>query len=120
MLEIAGLDASYGRARILRGVGFGLARGEVLALMGRNGAGKSTLLATLAGVRTPDAGTVRLRGRDPRALVGHALISTVGLVPQEPADLLYASGFSREDLIGKIKPHTSIDLGQQGGDRKIL
>ena len=44
MLEITGLDAFYGRAHILHGVGFRMARGEVLALMGRNGAGKSTTM----------------------------------------------------------------------------
>ena len=95
-IDVTRLVAGYPRVPVLRRVDLTVQRGEVLALMGRNGAGKSTLLATLAGVRTPDAGTVRLRGRDPRELVGHALISTVGLVPQEPADLLYASSVGSE------------------------
>ena len=62
--------------------------------MGRNGAGKSTLLSALVGLRRPDAGTVRV-GRsadaaDPHALAPRDLVRRVGLVPQEPGDLLYA------------------------------
>jgi len=40
--------------------------------------------------------SVRMGGADPRGLAGHALLSTVGLVPQEPADLLYATTVGRE------------------------
>jgi energy-coupling factor transport system ATP-binding protein len=57
--------------------------GEVVALMGRNGAGKSTLLSCLAGLRAPRAGTVHAAGR-------------VGLVPQEPGDLLWAQTVAAE------------------------
>lgn len=63
LLEVAGLDAYYGRAQILRGVAFSVARGEVLALMGRNGAGKSTTMKALMGLLPPARGTVRFEGR---------------------------------------------------------
>jgi energy-coupling factor transport system ATP-binding protein len=95
-VEARGITAGYPRVPVLRRVGLAAGPGEVLALMGRNGAGKSTLLAVLAGVRAPEAGTVRVGGHDPLALSGRALISTVGLVPQEPADLLYATSVQRE------------------------
>lgn len=42
----------------LRGISFDAIKGEVLGVVGRNGSGKSTLLQTLAGVFTPDAGTI--------------------------------------------------------------
>lgn len=42
----------------LRGISFDAIKGEVLGIVGRNGSGKSTLLQTLAGVFTPDAGTI--------------------------------------------------------------
>ncbi len=95
-VELSALTAGYRHVPVLRRVDLSAEPGEVLALMGRNGAGKSTLLATLAGVRTPDAGTVRISGADPSTLRGHALLSTVGLVPQEPGDLLYATTVGRE------------------------
>jgi branched-chain amino acid transport system ATP-binding protein len=63
MLEIAGLDAYYGRAHILQGLGFTMNRGEVLALMGRNGAGKSTTMKAIMGLVPPTGGTVTFEGR---------------------------------------------------------
>jgi branched-chain amino acid transport system ATP-binding protein len=43
LLKVDGLNAWYGAAQILFGVGLEVRRGEVVALMGRNGAGKSTI-----------------------------------------------------------------------------
>jgi len=50
----------------LDNVSFRLKRGTVHALMGENGAGKSTLMKVLAGIYTPDKGTVRLKGAEIR------------------------------------------------------
>ena len=50
LLNVQGLDAWYGAARILRGVDLRVGRGEVVALMGRNGAGKSTTLKAIMGL----------------------------------------------------------------------
>lgn len=80
--------ASYGPVPALRGVTLDIAKGEIVALMGRNGAGKSTLLSTLVGLRRPDAGTVRIDGLDPATLTGPRLIGRIGLVPQDSSDLL--------------------------------
>jgi len=63
MLEIAGLQAYYGRAHILQGVGFSMERGEVLALMGRNGAGKSTTMKAVMGLVPPAGGSVVFEGQ---------------------------------------------------------
>lgn len=63
MLEIAGLQAYYGRAHILQGVGFSMVRGEVLALMGRNGAGKSTTMKAVMGLVPPAGGSVVFEGQ---------------------------------------------------------
>jgi energy-coupling factor transport system ATP-binding protein len=81
---------STGGRPALRGVDLDLRAGEVVALMGRNGAGKSTLLASMVGLRRPDGGTVRVVGVDPAELPARELVRRVGLVPQEPGDLLYS------------------------------
>jgi ABC-type multidrug transport system ATPase subunit len=57
-----GVTKSYGRRRVLDGVGFEVRAGEVVLLMGPNGAGKSTLLRILAGLDRPDRGRVRGEG----------------------------------------------------------
>ncbi|MGD9614475.1 MAG: ABC transporter ATP-binding protein [Alphaproteobacteria bacterium] len=62
MLEVRGLDAFYGEAQALFGVGFALDDGQVHALLGANGAGKTTVLRGLCGtVRT--AGHISFDGR---------------------------------------------------------
>ena len=67
MLTIRELSKSYGGARprkVLRGVSFDLARGEYIAIMGESGVGKSTLLNLIAGLDTPDSGTLSLDGTE--------------------------------------------------------
>jgi ABC-type branched-subunit amino acid transport system ATPase component/predicted MFS family arabinose efflux permease len=63
VLQVHNLDFSYGPVQVLFDVGFEVARGEVLALLGTNGAGKSTLLRAISGLGIPDRGVVRLNGR---------------------------------------------------------
>ncbi|MGW4884811.1 ABC transporter ATP-binding protein [Streptomyces murinus] len=70
--------------------------GETIALMGRNGAGKSTLLNTFVGLLEPTTGTVTVGGRTPHRTPPRELIRHVGLVPQEPRDLLYADTVATE------------------------
>lgn len=95
-VAVAGLVHGYGRAPVLRGVDLTAGPGEVLALMGRNGAGKSTLLGAIAGLWRPDSGVVRVAGTDPAGLPGRELIRRVGLVPQDPMDLLFADSVAAE------------------------
>ena len=64
--------------------------------MGRNGAGKSTLLSTLVGLHPPASGTVTVGGAAPHRTRPGELVQQVGLVPQEPRDLLYADTVAAE------------------------
>lgn len=90
------LVVGYGNVTALRGVSLSIKAGEVVALMGRNGAGKSTLLNALVGIVTPRSGTATAAGADPRRTRPSKLVKAVGLVPQEPADLLYAATVADE------------------------
>jgi len=64
VLAVEGLEKSYGALRVTDGVTLDLRPGEIHALIGPNGAGKSTLIGQIAGSLRPDAGRVRLMGRD--------------------------------------------------------
>jgi len=66
MLEIEGLSAWYGEARVLGGVSLNVHQGEVVTLVGRNGAGKTTLLRSAMGLHRQMEGRVRLAGTDLR------------------------------------------------------
>ncbi|MGW5525488.1 ABC transporter ATP-binding protein [Streptomyces xanthochromogenes] len=90
------LGVRRGRVEALRRVDLNVTPGETIALMGRNGAGKSTLLATLVGMIEPTSGAVTVSGRTPHRTPPRELIREVGLVPQEPRDLLYADTVAAE------------------------
>ncbi|WP_183065191.1 ABC transporter ATP-binding protein [Streptomyces sp. gCLA4] len=82
--------------QVLHGIDLTVAPGETIALMGRNGAGKSTLLATLVGTLAPTTGEVTVGGRTPHRTPPPEMVRRVGLVPQEPRDLLYADTVAAE------------------------
>ncbi|HEX4831168.1 MAG TPA: sugar ABC transporter ATP-binding protein [Trebonia sp.] len=63
LVEVTGVDKSFGTTRALRGVSLSIEAGQCLGLVGRNGAGKSTLVSILSGLAEPDAGTVRFGGQ---------------------------------------------------------
>ncbi|MEU7698566.1 ATP-binding cassette domain-containing protein, partial [Streptomyces sp. NPDC039028] len=90
------LGVRRGRVEALRAVDLRVRAGETIALMGRNGAGKSTLLSTLVGMIAPTSGSVLVGGRAPHGTSPRELIRQVGLVPQEPRDLLYADTVGAE------------------------
>jgi energy-coupling factor transport system ATP-binding protein len=96
LARAARLTVRYGSTVALRGVDLEVRTGEIVALMGRNGAGKSTLLASLVGLVEPDAGSVITGGLTPHRSRPSAVVKAAGLVPQEPADLLYADTVAAE------------------------
>ncbi|WP_030169614.1 ABC transporter ATP-binding protein [Streptomyces sp. NRRL S-813] len=94
--EARALAVRRGRVQALRHVDLAVAPGETIALMGRNGAGKSTLLGSLVGLVEPSGGQVRVGGAVPHRTPPRDLVRRVGLVPQEPRDLLYADTVAAE------------------------
>ena len=110
-----GLTKRFGDREALRGVSFGAAPGELVAVIGPNGAGKTTLLSILAGIQTADDGEVDT-GK-----------GTVGWVPQQAA--LYRRLTVEENLLlfARLEkhedPHASVaemleltGLGERRGE----
>lgn len=78
VLRVRGVTKAYGRHTVVRDVDFELRPGEVHVVTGPNGAGKSTLLKILAGVVSPQAGTLELHGQT-REFVGPAQARAAGI-----------------------------------------
>ena len=93
---ISRLAVHRGTVEALRGVDLRLHPGEITALMGRNGSGKSTLLGSLVGLHAPSGGRIEVGGLTPHRVKPVALLPHVGLVPQEPRDLLYCDTVEAE------------------------
>ncbi|MFE7898431.1 ABC transporter ATP-binding protein [Streptomyces sp. NPDC057424] len=94
--HIQALSVTRSRIQALRTIDLTITPGETIALMGRNGAGKSTLLGSLVGLVKPGSGTVRVGGATPHRTAPKDLVRKVGLVPQEPRDLLCADTVAAE------------------------
>jgi ABC-type multidrug transport system ATPase subunit len=88
VLRAEGVSHSYGDLNVLDGVSVSLRQGKVHALVGSNGSGKTTLLRILAGLLSPNDGTVET--------VVEGEKRTVGYLPQRPA---FRTGFTAEETL---------------------
>ena len=83
MLEVSSLQAGYGPAQVLFDIGFTVAGGEVVSLLGRNGMGKTTTIRTIMGLMPATSGSIRFEGK---ALTGappyRIAQAGLGLVPE--------------------------------------
>lgn len=95
MIEVEHLRKSFGATLAVDGVSFTAKPGEIFGLLGPNGAGKSTTLGCICGLLQPDAGAIRVLGRD-LLHAGPSARRTIGVVPQEIA--LYEELSARENL----------------------
>ncbi|KMK67275.1 ABC transporter ATP-binding protein [Puniceibacterium sp. IMCC21224] len=84
MLELSGINAFYGKAHVLSDLSFDMARGQVVALLGRNGAGKTTTMKSIMQLVRPRGGSVRFEGVDLVGLAPHKVAKLgLGYVPEE-------------------------------------
>ncbi len=94
-IEASELRYSYGSVEAVRGISFGVCRGEILGFLGPNGAGKSTTIRILTGQLAPDSGTASILGREVRVDDPEAQ-SRMGVCFEEKN--LYLSMTARENL----------------------
>lgn len=82
-LQARALEVAYGRIQAVKGIDFGVARGELVCLIGANGAGKTTTLKALAGLLTPSGGSVEFDGAAITGVSSHDLVRRgISLVPE--------------------------------------
>ncbi|MFI4936278.1 MAG: ABC transporter ATP-binding protein, partial [Caulobacterales bacterium] len=100
ILTVASVSHAYGAQVALRGVDLNVRPGEIYALLGPNGAGKTTLIRAVCGRLKPDAGEVRIAGRDPFS--DGAARETLGLVPQAVALYGHLTVAENLDVFGRL------------------
>jgi len=74
LLRLKSVEAGYGAVRALKGVGFDVPKGAMVALLGSNGAGKSTTLKVISGMLRPAAGDVEFDGRSIRGMTPNQVV----------------------------------------------
>lgn len=115
VLEAVGLVVGYGGTPVCGEVNLGVARGEVLAVVGFNGAGKSTVVRTLAGRQDPLAGDVRVHGLPvmPDAVMFRRQVATVF-----DEDVFFPSLTVREHLLLVARGH-SVGAPEEAVDAEL-
>jgi phospholipid/cholesterol/gamma-HCH transport system ATP-binding protein len=106
-VELDSVRLSFGRRPVFRGLGLSAARGRISIVLGGSGSGKSTLLRMVAGLQRPDAGSVRVEGRDVARLSERELAHVrrdIGMLFQKGALLDSMSVFDNVAL--PLREHT--------------
>jgi branched-chain amino acid transport system ATP-binding protein len=83
MLEVQGLESSYGLSQVLFGVSFRIEAGQVATLLGRNGMGKTTTVRSIMGMIPTRSGTISFAAQPLAALPSYRIAQAgIGLVPE--------------------------------------
>jgi iron complex transport system ATP-binding protein len=109
------LDVAVDDRVLVGGLAFEAAGGEFIAVLGRNGVGKTLTLHTLAGLRAPSAGSVRLDARELAAWSGRERARRIALLPQSTEDPFPVTVFDAA-LIGR---HPHLPFWEWEGARDI-
>ncbi|MFP4591771.1 ABC transporter ATP-binding protein [uncultured Ralstonia sp.] len=117
LLEVKGLDVSYGHIAAVKGIDFALKAGEITSLVGANGAGKSTTLLALSGLIPKAMGQVRgqvlFEGEDVSGLAPHKRVER-GIVQVAEGRATLTTMTVRENL--ELGAYTRRDRRQMAFD----
>lgn len=115
LVRAVGVTVQYGTQAALHNAHLELFSGEIVGIMGRNGAGKSTLLRSLVGLVRPQSGQIQVGPHDARRTEVATLCRTVGYLPQNPNDLLFADTV-REEWLFSLRTY-GLDAEREWGRR---
>jgi len=108
VLHVRDLQYAYEEREALKNVSLKVRRGELVALMGRNGSGKTTLLKCITGLLKPQRGLVELNGQSLSGKNTAEICRSIGYVPQQPDDLLFADTVA-DELAVTLRNHDLLD-----------
>ncbi len=101
MLEVANIEAFYGRSQALFGIELSVADGRVVTLLGRNGMGKTTTVRTITGLMSPKGGTITFRGQRISGLRPHQ-IGRLGIALVPEGRQVFPTLSVRENLVATL------------------
>ena len=108
MLEVKGIETSYGTSQVLFGMSFTVNEGEVVSLLGRNGMGKTTTIRSLMGMVPTHGGSITFEGREVQNLKDYQIAKLgLGLVPE--GRQIFPNLTVRENLIATAANRTGTD-----------
>jgi len=113
-VEIQNLCKSFGRQKVLNGIGLAVARSETVVVLGRSGTGKSVLLKLLIGLQKPDSGSVRIQGQEITGLKFKELNQIrikIGFLFQQAA--LYDSLNIEENVAFPLVRHSNLQSAER-------
>ena len=125
LLSCCDLNVSVPGRTLVHALELTLQRGELLAVLGQNGAGKTLTLTTLAGLRLPNAGQVRLLASDIFTAQRQQTAQHLALLPQDvddifPATVMDTALIGRHPHIGRFQWESSEDYSIAGEALKIM
>jgi branched-chain amino acid transport system ATP-binding protein len=105
LLDVSGIETSYGLSRVLFGVSLSVKPGEMVSLLGRNGMGKTTTVRSIMGLTRATAGAIRFAGAEIRDLPSYRIAKLgLGLVPE--GRQVFPNLTARENLIATAANRT--------------
>ena len=107
LLELRGVETSYGLSRVLFSLSLAIARGEMVSLLGRNGMGKTTTVRSIMGLTPAAAGSIRFDGEEIRELPAYRIAKRgIGLAPE--GRQVFPNLTARENLIATAANRGSV------------
>ena len=103
MLDVRGIESSYGDSQVLFGMDLTVGAGEVATLLGRNGMGKTTTVRSILGIMAPHGGEISFDGRRIDGLPSYKVARAgIGLVPE--GRQIFPNLSVRENLVATARP----------------
>ena len=105
LLELSGVETSYGLSQVLFGVSLAIGAGEMVTLMGRNGMGKTTTVRSIMGLTPAKAGSIRFAGSEICGVPSYRVAKLgIGLVPE--GRQVFPNLSARENLVATASNRT--------------
>jgi len=111
-IELEAVDKRYDKTAVVDNISLQINSGESFVLVGHNGAGKTTLMKLMLGLTQPNAGQVRVLGKDPASRAFSALRRGLGYLPESVSFYHHMTGFELLRYYARLKGVAVNEIGK--------